>query len=140
MLKLKILIPKISKQRSDSFWYSGTIATIGTYELIASGDIRITFLDDGSSGKNGWAVHDAYNRGYKDKDLIESAGKIGWQNNNWFEVVCTHGECVLGDVAYDYDEAIQLLKQYFKENIFGCAKLGFHRRKKNVGALQCKGK
>jgi len=40
--------------------------------------------------------------------------------NNWFEVISVNdGDDIMGDVAYSYDDGIELLKKYYKERVFG---------------------
>ena len=125
---MKIITKKISKLHNDSFWYDGVIALAKTkagteLKLIACGDIRI-------NSKEGNIVYDCKerNEGIKgglknDKDLKKIGNNYSdnyyWENNNWFEVLfklkkegCW--DSIMGDVVYDYDTAIQLLKDYAK--------------------------
>jgi len=124
-----IIEQKKMKNRNDSFWYDGVIARIGKYSLIACGDIRILSSKSDFSC-NGFKTFDETNE--FEINLLEGTDKdlkrIGngydddyyWDNNNWFEVVDKEtGESIIGDVAYDYDEGIKLLKQYYKEKIYG---------------------
>jgi hypothetical protein len=115
MMDLIIVQKKIDKKHSDSFWYDGLIASIGKYNLIASGEIDITFKENENNYKNDRAVEEAMHRKLTDKNINNAI----WDNNNWFEVVDNDGNGVLGDVAYDYDEGITLLKQYYNEKIYG---------------------
>ena len=128
-MKLEIWQDKISKDRIDSFWYEGVVANIGNYLLIACGDIRIAFPEDNFEEwyKYHHAVEEAYNRGYKDKDLQ----KVEWGNNNWFEVVKGYEDengmlhiqdDIMLDVTYDYDSGIKKLKIYAEEEVFGKVK------------------
>jgi hypothetical protein len=127
-MKIKIIQQKISQRHNDSVWYEGEIATAITKKgtklsLLACGDILI-------KNKKGEIVYDGKerNEGIKrgfnsDKDLK----KIGqnytdnyyWENNNWFEVAYMEKGCgwdtIIGEVAYTYDDAIQLLKDYGEE-------------------------
>ena len=125
-MKIKILQKK-QRGREDSFWYDGVIAAIGDYILIATGDIRVTF-PSGESRKNDDAMQRALELGYKDEDL----SKLGWINNNWFEVIrgtekggalVTVEACSTDleeiNVSYDYDGAIENLKAYYEEKILG---------------------
>lgn len=114
------IIQKKERARKSSFWYDGVVAKQGDYLLIATGEIRITFPDLTDTFRDYNAVKEAYDKGYKDKDLT----KLEWHNNNWFEVV--YGkynketniyqieECDIGVVSFDYDEGIELLKWYVK--------------------------
>jgi hypothetical protein len=126
LMKNKLEIwQKKEKNRADSFWYNGIIAQIGNYLLIATGDISISFPDcPDELYKDSRAVEEAENKKYKDKDLV----KLEWHNNNWFEVIYgTYDkrnnryailDCVMCDVAHDYDAGIQMLKRYVKEKVY----------------------
>jgi hypothetical protein len=122
--KLEIWQEK-EKNRTDSFWYDGIIAQIGNYLLLATGDIGISFPDNPDEiFKYHHAVEEAYRKKYKDKDLR----KVKWHNNNWFEVIYgtydkkkhryTILDCLMCDVADNYDEGIKMLKRYVKEKIY----------------------
>lgn len=124
--KIKIVVSKI-KGCSDSFFYDGEIATItkpnGTIlSLIATGDIRINFKDDNNSYRNR-NIQEAITK-YKltDKKLriLEKKGILTWENNNWFEVTWlkkgSEWDWDIGEVVYDYDEAIQLLLLNYYNN------------------------
>lgn len=127
--KIKALTKKISDNHNDSFWYEGDIAEVkkpnGTIlRLIATGEIRI-------HNKAGELVHDGCkerNSGIKlenDKDLKkigqEYTDKYRWENNNWFEVIFKKkGDSIFerwtfGDTESGYDEAIQMLKDYYDD-------------------------
>ena len=118
------IIQKKKKNQTSSFFYDGEIAFTEKYngtrlKLIACGDIRIY-------RKDGELVHDGKSRNSgieinTDKDLKKVGDnytdEYRWENNNWFEVLFmkkrTFGwDSTLGDVAYDYDEAIELLQSY----------------------------
>lgn len=127
---IKIYQKKIADDVADSFFYEGDIAGIekpnGTFlKLIATGQIRIYHKKRG-------LVYDGKERngGIKgglncDADLKKignnSTDTYHWEDNNWFEVIYrAKGEnffdsdmCV---VAYDYDEAISLLKSYYDDD------------------------
>jgi len=115
MDKVNTIIAK-EKGREDSFWYSGLIATMGKYRLYAEGDICVEF-PDGNYEKDYRAVEHAEEIDFDDSDLH----KLDWINNNWFEVgwVDYKGniEFDLGVVEYNYDDAIEMLKQYYKGEI-----------------------
>jgi hypothetical protein len=131
-MKIIIIQKKLSKNHNDSFWYDGDIAEFkkknGTeLLLIAVGDIKIY-------NKKGELVYDVKERnsGIKgglnnDKNLKKIGNNYDdnyyWENNNWFEVLHKKKnmkgyESVMGDVAYDYDGAIQLLKDYIEDKTF----------------------
>lgn len=113
-MEMQILQSKISNERRDSFWYEGEIAILGNCVLVATGDIRVEFSNDGAMYKNREAVDEARERNYTDKDI----NKLEFSNNNWFEVISINGDCAECDVVYDYDEAIELLEQYHIEKIY----------------------
>lgn len=124
--KLKIHMDKM-ESREESFWYDGMVASIGKYVLIATGEIRITFPDE-QRFRDGQAVKEAWQRGYKDKSLK----KLEFENNNWFEVVygkvigstgrLSIEDCIMGDVVFTYDEGIAMLKSYVKDKTYSKAK------------------
>lgn len=126
MNKIKIIQPKIDKKHKDAFWYNGQIATIetdhGTYSLEAVGDIKVLFEENGDWYRDSNAVEEAFDRKLTDKDLDKLYKHDGWGNNNWFEVVCIKPngkvEDLMGDVSYDYDEAIEMLKTYVEEKVY----------------------
>lgn len=125
-IKVEIVQPKVDNKHCDSFWYNGQIAVVetdhGTYSLEAVGDIRVMFEVNGDWYNNSRAVDEAWDRRLTDKNLNELNDHDGWGNNNWFEVVCIKQDNsvqdVIGDVAYDYDEAIEMLKTYVEERIY----------------------
>jgi hypothetical protein len=114
------------KGQTDSFFYDGEIATIkkpnGTIlSLIASGDIRININDDSYNNNNISDAIDKYKLTDKRLRQLEKEGKLTWENNNWFEVMwlpkdSDTWESEMGNVAYDYDSAIQLLKSYVEDD------------------------
>ncbi len=127
--KVEIIQKKISEKHNDSFWYEGTIAEVtkknGTeLHLIACGDIRI-------HSKEGSLVYDCKERnegikgGLKNDDDLKKIGNnyndnYYWENNNWFEVTFKQEgsdffDCVLCDVAHEYDDAISLLNSYIED-------------------------
>lgn len=118
------IIRKMLKGRKDSFWYEGDIATYDGYTLIACGDIDVRA---NAEVPHSCKWEDIAAEVKTDKGLEKLVGSIEgdspgakkyyWVNNNWFEVLLPDGSSVLGDVAYDYDEAIRLLIAYAKEKI-----------------------
>jgi hypothetical protein len=119
--KIEIWQQKI-KNREESFWYDGIIANIENYYLIATGEIRVTF-PNGHYDNDKRAVEYATDLKFEDKDLE----KLQWHNNNWFEIVLGETDenkklhiidCELGDVAFTYDEGIEMLRLYHKEKTF----------------------
>lgn len=110
--KLEIL-QKPQRGRKDSFWFDGAVAIWGKYRLIANGDIRVKIGDEDL--RNGRAVEYALRKRLYDRHIRH----LEFDNNNWFEVVSEDGQCSECDVAGTYDEAIDLLKWYRKEKIYG---------------------
>jgi hypothetical protein len=128
--KPKIIQRKISNLHNDSVWYDGDIAKItksnGTkLLLIATGEIRI-------EAKKGGIVFDGFkernsgiNGGFQNDLDLKKIGnnytdKYRWENNNWFEVIYmqkvdSNWDSDVGNVVYDYDEAIALLESYFED-------------------------
>lgn len=125
-----ILVPKI-KDKEDSFFYrlqediAEMKAKDGTkFFVFASGDVDVEI--------NGVDYNDEHRfkagkfGDLTDKDLSQD---LDWKQNNWFELGAVKpndkryydGAEFCGEVAYDYDEAIQLLKdtveQYNKGEI-----------------------
>jgi len=120
-------VQKKKKNKTDCIFYDGEIANIkskkGTiFSLMAIGDIRINVKDDIYRNEN---IQEGINK-HKLSDskikMLEDEGKLSWENNNWFEVCWIEKgsdtwEFDCGEVAYDYDSAIELLKSYIeKEN------------------------
>ena len=127
---IKIVQPKLGKNITDNFFYEGVIAEAksrnGTeLQLIATGEIKIR-------NKNGVIFQNGeeYNGGFgfkvdTDKDLKKINEKNGfeWEMNNWFEVIYSepgsqYAESDISEVVYDYDSAIQLLKNYIEDERF----------------------
>lgn len=124
---------KKMKNKQSSFWYDGDIATLKykgrQVSIVVSGEIRIC-------KKGGELVHDGYKErgsGIKlnnDKDLKKIGNNYTdnyyWENNNWFEIFYVYDkcnnvvyeDCIMGDVAYTYKEAIALAKHYLKDDEF----------------------
>ena len=101
--------------RADSFWYEGEIASYNGYTLVAAGDIRIS-TDANVSHSCKW--EDIATEVKDDAGLNALVGdgkKYSYDNNNWFEVIPPDGD-VVTDVAYDYDEAIELLLGYGEQD------------------------
>ena len=120
-MKVQIICGEVAKNKQDSFWYDGQIATLETknyvYSLEAQGDIRVFYKDECFNDYQ--ALEFCEDKKWTDKDLK----KFEWDMNNWFEVIginkkTNEVESVIGDVAYDYDEGITMLKTYVKERIY----------------------
>lgn len=114
------IIQKKLRKRHDAFWYDGLIAVCGRYKLMVCGEIKVSYR-----GSSGWtcdynAVGEAFRRKLTDKTLYNGVSGIeDTDMNNWFEIVGKSGESALGDVVYTYDEGIELLKTYFREDMLG---------------------
>jgi len=128
----EIITPKIDDSHIDSFFYDGTIAQVIKPNgielfLIATGDIRIykqvenrqELIFDGKERNSGFDLDIAD----LDDEALHSLdeNKYYWDMNNWFEVTWKkkdedYIDSAMGDVAYDYNEAIELLKSYWEDN------------------------
>ena len=115
------------RNKTDAFFYdTGEVAHIkkanGTdLWLECAGEIDITFQHYKSTERyrndQRFEFIEFYNVDDKKLSKWSKSGKIIWDNNNWFEVFYqqegdSNADCVMGDVAYDYDSAIQLLQSY----------------------------
>ena len=105
------------EKRKESFWFDGEVAVLGKYILVAAGDIQVKFAKDDDWYKGDSAVFEAYVRRLTDEHLVEPMVKF--ENNNWFEVVGESGECGIGDVVYTFDEGIEMLCDYYREDSLG---------------------
>ena len=118
-MKIKILQKSFGKNRQDSFWYDGQIATgkVGkaTLSLETAGTIRVMFEENGELYRDTQAVKEALDRNLTDKNLKEIIVFDGWSNSNWFQIYSdTTGIAINNDVASSYDEAIEMLKEAVK--------------------------
>ncbi len=121
--EIRILQPKISDEKIDSFFYDSSIAHVIRSDgiailLIANGDIRVEI--DGEDYDNKTKEKAIEKHSLTDKKLkdIEKEGLLVWGNNNWFEVIWTRDgrdswESVSNTVKYDYDGAIQIFKDCY---------------------------
>jgi hypothetical protein len=119
-LEIEIITPKISDDKQDSFWYFGEIIAILRkqdieIEIAASGQIAVNFKSDVYYNEE--AVEFANNNSLTDKDLEKIRNTIGFINNNWFEfrINGEYTDDFGGDVAYEYDEAINAAKAMLDE-------------------------
>jgi hypothetical protein len=121
--EIRILQPKISDEKTDSFFYDSSIAhairSDGTaILLIANGDIRIEIdSEDYDNETKGDAIEKYSLTDKKLADLVKE-GRVIWKNNNWFEIIWTRDgmgcwESVDNAVEYDYDTAIQMFKDCY---------------------------
>jgi len=121
--EIRILQPKISDEKTDSFFYDSSVAhairSDGTaILLIANGDIRVEI--DGEDYDNKTKEKAIEKHSLTDKKLkdLEKEGLLVWRNNNWFEVIWTRDGkeswgSVSNTVKYDYDDAIQIFKDCY---------------------------
>lgn len=94
----------IDDEHKNCIWYGGTVATVEyknhVFWLTANGDVSVTWLpqagfDDDEydyTNKNGSGAYntgDALEHFVNDVHLAEldEAGRLAWQNNNWFEIL-----------------------------------------------------
>jgi hypothetical protein len=124
---IKIHHSSFGHDRQDCFWYCNKqIATVkvpdGVYSLECCGDIKVSFSEDSDYYKNENAVKEAFSLDLTDKKINKLYQGDNFYMNNWFEVVFidndnnTHD--IIGDVSYDYPEAIEQLKTYAEEKIY----------------------
>lgn len=124
---VKIVQERIPKCTDVLFYDTGIVASIkksnGTKLFLeVAGDVDIRIGDD--RWRNDQRFEFIEERKLTDKKLhdLNVKGKIYWELNNWFEVLFQKKgdsvDCVLGDVAYDYDEAIALLQSYAEDDKF----------------------
>lgn len=127
---IKIVQKKLGDNITDSFFYDGVIAEArsrnGTeLQLIATGDIEISNRKGQLVFKNGTEYNDCLPFPIEnDSDLKKlENGEFNWESNNWFEVIFTepgngYADSDIGEVAHDYDSAIQLLEGYLEDERF----------------------
>lgn len=126
-LKVKVIWKKM-KNKEDSFWYEGDIALLSYKDrevlVVAAGDIRIhdktgELVWDCKPRNGGFPEFKNY-RPNTDRQL-HRLEKLGYyfDMNNWFEWLWrvkgdTNWDCILGDVAYEYDDAMSCAKWFIK--------------------------
>lgn len=111
----------------DAFWYYGEdIAKVDFPSgrqlcVMASGEIRISFEENGTAYKNQQAVDKAIELGLTDKDLDKIGEFDGWHNNNWFVVreYDMEGNMIGDDlgICWNYEDAIQMLEDTAENKI-----------------------
>jgi hypothetical protein len=91
-IQIKIHLPKLSKDRVDSFWYGHQGKDVATLTLgnrkvdvVVNGEIRVIFEENGESFFDGEATDEAERRNLTDKDFAKISEIDGWLNSNWFE-------------------------------------------------------
>jgi len=120
-----IICPKM-KGKTDSFFYEGDIASVKKLNgtellLVAAGDIRILHIKKGNvvGTHNGVKSYDDFPLNIEtDKDLKKIDDKhYRYDMNNWFEILWKKADIfeseIGGSVVGTYDEAMQLLKDYY---------------------------
>lgn len=131
--EIRILQPKISDGKTDSFFYDSSIAhairSDGTaILLIANGDIRIEI--DGEDYDNKTKEDAIKKYDLTDKKLADlvKEGRVIFRNNNWFEIIYTRDgmgcwASVDNTVEYDYAAAIQLFKDCYNRQLLSHGQL-----------------
>jgi len=121
--EIRILQPKISDEKTDSFFYENSIAHAIRQDgiailLVASGDIRMEIGGEEYDNITKEKAIEKY--GLTDEKLmeLEEEGTLIWKNNNWFVVIWTkeemkNWESVRDTVKYDYDTAMQIFKDCY---------------------------
>ena len=120
----EIHVPKLSRYRTESFWYYGKhIATLERLDIglkvhiEASGEQQVYFSDFGPRYSGEDAIKEAIKLGWGDKRLAE---KAHFALNNWFYVSV---DWAAGDedprdnevaICYKYDEAITAAEEFLK--------------------------
>lgn len=124
-LKINYVQKRIPNCTDVLFYDTGEVAnctkdngTILTLEV--SGEVDIDVGDDRYRNDQRFEFISDYKLTDKKLSAMNKKGLIRWEMNNWFEVWYqipgdSNEDCVMGDVAYDYDEAIELLKSYAKD-------------------------
>jgi hypothetical protein len=122
---IKIVQDRIPKCTDVLFYDTGLVASIKksngtTLYLEVAGEVDINVGEDRYRNDQRFEFIRECNLTDKKLSTMNKADKIRWEMNNWFEVWFENKDgdtdCVLGDVAYDYDEAIKLLYSYAKKN------------------------
>lgn len=141
-VEVEILTEKVSEKHNDSFWYDDVIANLRykdrEIKIMACGEIRI-------QNKEGELVHDGFKSRNSGIDLQndDDLKKIGynydddyyWENNNWFDFLFKNSkmknfESVLGQVAHDYDEALEMGINWIKDEEWWKKNEDLEKRKK----------
>jgi hypothetical protein len=121
--EIRILQPKISDEKTDSFFYDGSIAHAIRSDgkailLVANGVIRLEI--DGKEYDNETKEKAIEIYELTDKKLadLEKEGMLIWENSNWFEVIWTKNgiggwESVSHTLEHDYDAALRTFKDCY---------------------------
>jgi hypothetical protein len=122
---MKILQTRIVNCTDVLFYDTGEVATItktnGTKLFLeVAGEVDISIGTDRYRNDQRFEFIRDYKLTDKKLSALNKKDKIQWGNNNWFEVFYqqkgdSNAECVMGDVAYDYDDAIELLNSYVED-------------------------
>jgi len=121
--EIRILKPKISEEKIDSFFYEGSIAHGIRSDgiallLVAHGDIRIKINGEDYDNETKGKAIDKYDLTDKKMEELEKEVILIWDNNNWFEIIYTkdtmkNWESIEGTIRYNYNDAIKLFNDYY---------------------------
>lgn len=121
--EIRILQPKISDEKTDSFFYENDIARAirsdGTeILLIASGFIRIKINGEEYNNITKEKAIEKFALTDKKLEDLEKEGVLVWKNNNWFEVIylkegMNDWGAIDNTVKYNYDAAIEVFNDCY---------------------------
>lgn len=118
-MKVEIIQPRISAKHKDPFWYYGMIAKCGKFYVAAVGDIRINCTKHNDLCYDNKPRNCCCLNPKTDKDIAFGSDfdqPFYFENNNWFEFLGIDQDDDPGcDVCFDYDEAIETLKELAEE-------------------------
>jgi len=125
-MKTKIITPKISNKKLDSFWYRNkVIGTITSDNLnliiVTRGSIAVQFKENGKIFKDEFAIKEAKRLNYLDKDLKKLYEFDGWHNNNWFAIAPLNDNDEIENtekITDNYDDALDIAKNIIKKSYF----------------------
>ncbi len=121
--EIRILQPKISDEKTDSFFYENDIARAirsdGTeILLIASGFIRIKINGEEYNNITKEKAIEKFALTDKKLEDLKKEGALVWKNNNWFEVIylkegMNDWGAIDNTVKYNYDAAIEVFNDCY---------------------------
>lgn len=113
----KTITPTISDAHQNSFWYYGKEIVRVTnkggaiFTIMARGEVRVKFNEDGEYFVGHAAVKEAFLRDYNDSHVATLARNDMFSSANWFEVfrLNSRGEIVATDhpLLGTHSEAVQ---------------------------------
>lgn len=122
-LEIRILQPKISDEKTDSFFYDSSIAHAIRSDgkvilLIANGAIRLEIDGKDYDNETKEKAIEIYELTDKKLADLEKEGMLIWENSNWFEVIWTKNgmvgwESVSHTSKHDYDAALRTFKDCY---------------------------